>query len=178
MNNHGQETKEIANQPRLKTFSLNLTLTCKISINKDLSLNLMTAFKISAPDGVMSYSGVYSTYISLTWPDPWAAQTICKDCYTCRDCVWYTPHKIHIGFPHNAWIYRKKLLITKKAKFINQLSLTTWALTNNNKNYSHIVQSKQSVSALTFMKTVRIICFNNQISTYTRCSVFVNQKWT
>ena len=31
MNNQGQETNEIENQPRIKTFNLNMILTCNIS---------------------------------------------------------------------------------------------------------------------------------------------------
>ena len=50
----------------------------------------------------------------------------------------------------------KKLLITKKAKFTSQV-YNYKANKNNNKNYGHIVQNKQSVSELTFTKTVRII---------------------
>ena len=39
-------------------------LTFIISINKELSLTVMIAFKISVTGGIMSYPGVYSTYIS------------------------------------------------------------------------------------------------------------------
>ena len=78
----------------------------------------MIDFKISVTDAIMSYAGVYSTYISH---DPILGQLkpLAK---LCIETVFDILMIKYILVSHTMHEFKEnKLIITKKAKFINQL---------------------------------------------------------
>ena len=83
-----------------------------------MSLTLKIAFKISVTNAIMSYTGVYSTYIShdpiLGQLKPFA-KTVIETVFDILIIKYVlVSHTMH-EFKEN------KLLITKKAKFTNQV---------------------------------------------------------
>ena len=114
----------------------------------------MIAFKISVTDAIMSYTGVYSTYIShdpiLGQLKPFA-KTVIETVFGILIIKYILVSHIMHEFKKN------KLLKPKRPNSQIKFNYKANKSINKNINYGHIVQKNQSVSVLTFTKTVRII---------------------